>query len=920
MPIDLGPLQIHRIVSQLLKINYIKREPKWFRPVMETPPDFNLLKRFLPRFTKVTKNLKPKLLQPQNIVYPEDRLRKRFFKDHPWELARPRNLIEYNGKDAEHYDWSQLNQKTKPLDGESVVQRQLWLMTYAKPKREEKEAYAEALSEFYYARAQEQILQIVTEDEARMHGAKFYGSHIETNVMLEQDILREWRKKALALGHNQLSFFPDEIKKLSQLRYLNVRANIFKEFPTILCDLPSLEILDISRNKIHHLPREFGNLMSLKVLSISRNKLKALPLYIAKMNNLKILKIDHNPIIFPPKEITYFKGEEKDMLPWLNNLKLFLSNHEQEFVENEEQYLISESEKDGSNSILYQKEETLNMPSEMHHKSDKPEFSPFSGKNIQKLAKSTHEKRDGTQFSFSTFPTKISNISNNTESKNNQKFFKRTENQINYNSKKILPHLETTNSPENINSVFKFPKNNPQRGPDAYFKRFSTLPETKHIFLKSIKVIETSRGILFSLSQVYQGIRQYVMFCTDPSIKGTINMFLYTANIHIGTLTNALEEYETKDPSSKPSDVISTCCACIEAFKQVIGVFHKHIKKITIKADIRYTRTLLLLLYGAAVEIQNSWMLLVSELPLKSFSTNAFSSKNHSPSDFALFHHSTLKSLSNISMTNSTASTISASNINQKPISALSNLNQTELPNTHTSSIITQYLELTNFSKTDTDEHLFEKILAATTATFSVLTLLENAITQNIISTSKEYSTTSNFETTTKLKDLVTMSINTRSIAQKLKNQLKNIRGNKSLNYKQKFWEDTNAFVKSIISIAALVKLVSTEFPFSKSILSGLSTVTRSTKELTILLSISSFRFMAESQSTTMRPKPFSSTPQSNTPPISTNPTTSSTSLETKQESHVSPSYLSLETPSIDSDLKSIDKIDLSVTHTLKSI
>ncbi|CCJ30740.1 unnamed protein product [Pneumocystis jirovecii] len=197
MPIDLRPLQVHTIVSQLLQVNHIKKEPKWFRPVIETPPNFNLLKRFPPQFIQLTNSLKPKVLLPQNITYPEDRLRKKFFKDHPWELARPRNLIEYDGKDAENYDWSQLNQKTKSLDGESVVQRQLWLMTHSKPKQAEEEAYAKALSEFYYARAQEQISQVVAEDEARMHGAEFYKSYIETNVILEQDILKNWREKSI---------------------------------------------------------------------------------------------------------------------------------------------------------------------------------------------------------------------------------------------------------------------------------------------------------------------------------------------------------------------------------------------------------------------------------------------------------------------------------------------------------------------------------------------------------------------------------------------------------------------------------------------------------------------------------------------------------------------------------------------------
>ncbi|QSL65030.1 hypothetical protein MERGE_002334 [Pneumocystis wakefieldiae] len=679
----------------------------------------------------------------------------------------------------------------------------------------------------------------------------------------------------LALGHNQLSFFPDEIGKLSRLRYLNIRANIFKEFPVILCDLPSLEILDISRNKIRYLPNEFGNLMSLKVLSISRNKLKVLPIYISKMSNLKILKIDHNPITFPPKEIIHFEGGEKEMFSWLNNVKSFLSSHEEYFNDHgEEQYLTSQKEKDNFFNI-YQKEKKTNMSSKIQdpiltNKTTSISLSS-SEKCSQKSIKDTQEKED-TLFSFSTLSRKSSN---NSETKDYQNPIKKIENEINTYPKKIFHYTETINSSINNHTTFRFSKNNVQRNTESYFKRFSALPEAKRILLKSIEVIETSRGILFSLSQVYQGIRQYIVFCTDPSIKGTINLFLCTANIHIGALTNVLEEHETKDHCMEPSFVISTCCACIEAFKQVIGAFHKHIKKITMKADIRYTRTLLLILYGATIEIRNSWMVLVSALPPTSFNVNIFSFKNHSSGNFTSSHHPTFKSLSNVSIANSSASATNTSNINPNSIPVPSNLNQAELPNTHTSSIITQYLELADLSKTDTDEHLFEKILTATTAALSVLTLLENAATKNTITESeKDHSITTNSEITAKLKELATMSINARSVAQKLKSQLKNIRENNSLNYKRKFWEDINAFVKSIIAIAALAKFISTEFSFSKLILSGLSTVTRSTKELTILLSISSFRSTAESQTATIPLTTFSDIPQETTTPISTNPIT----------------------------------------------
>ena len=64
-------------------------------------------------------NKKPsKLFQPLKIKYEEDQLRKEFFRDHPWELARPRIVLEKSGKDFENYDWSRLQQPGRRLDGE----------------------------------------------------------------------------------------------------------------------------------------------------------------------------------------------------------------------------------------------------------------------------------------------------------------------------------------------------------------------------------------------------------------------------------------------------------------------------------------------------------------------------------------------------------------------------------------------------------------------------------------------------------------------------------------------------------------------------------------------------------------------------------------------------------------------------------
>jgi hypothetical protein len=77
----------------------------------------------LPRSRHQIKHLRKKSQRPQAIVYPEDKLRKRFYEKFPFELARPVCLAEDQApsqKDLDGYptlDWSQ-NPTTKNLSGE----------------------------------------------------------------------------------------------------------------------------------------------------------------------------------------------------------------------------------------------------------------------------------------------------------------------------------------------------------------------------------------------------------------------------------------------------------------------------------------------------------------------------------------------------------------------------------------------------------------------------------------------------------------------------------------------------------------------------------------------------------------------------------------------------------------------------------
>lgn len=106
--------------NQLLPSRCIARPP-WYDVLNSIPPGESTVRTVAPRQGPPHRATKPKeLFRPQKITYIEDGLRNTFYKDHPWELARPRVVVELDGKDHQRCDWSKgLQQPGMPLSGES---------------------------------------------------------------------------------------------------------------------------------------------------------------------------------------------------------------------------------------------------------------------------------------------------------------------------------------------------------------------------------------------------------------------------------------------------------------------------------------------------------------------------------------------------------------------------------------------------------------------------------------------------------------------------------------------------------------------------------------------------------------------------------------------------------------------------------
>ena len=121
---DFRPLRVQENATQLLATGKLANMPPWYSIIGRVPPSEILVRtqplqhQEIPKTGRFKTKKPSKLFQPTKVIYEEDQMRKQFFSDHPWELARPRIVLENDGKDAESCDWSKMAQPYRPLSGE----------------------------------------------------------------------------------------------------------------------------------------------------------------------------------------------------------------------------------------------------------------------------------------------------------------------------------------------------------------------------------------------------------------------------------------------------------------------------------------------------------------------------------------------------------------------------------------------------------------------------------------------------------------------------------------------------------------------------------------------------------------------------------------------------------------------------------
>ena len=119
---EFRPARVYKAATDWLETVKVANKPLWYDTIGEVTPAQRLVRTqpipHQPRRMQRGTRKASKLFMPQKITYEEDTLRREFYKDHPWELARPRKILEDTGTDSYNTNWSRMQQTHKVVDSE----------------------------------------------------------------------------------------------------------------------------------------------------------------------------------------------------------------------------------------------------------------------------------------------------------------------------------------------------------------------------------------------------------------------------------------------------------------------------------------------------------------------------------------------------------------------------------------------------------------------------------------------------------------------------------------------------------------------------------------------------------------------------------------------------------------------------------
>ncbi|KAI0372858.1 hypothetical protein BV20DRAFT_990186 [Pilatotrama ljubarskyi] len=157
---------------------------------------------------------------------------------------------------------------------------------------------------------------------------------------------------------------------------------------------------------------------------------------------------------------------------------------------------------------------------------------------------------------------------------------------------------------------------------NSYFRRLSTLSSatiSKAIPESLLAVVDAVRGILFALSHIYQTLQHYTVYAIDERLSAVLLKVLGPASSYMSHLIQALDRFDNVSRRALPSPsicraVVENCRDNVTVFGKAVGMLSLQLKVLAKHDDVRYTRQMLLVLYGAMSEISAAWQSMASHI------------------------------------------------------------------------------------------------------------------------------------------------------------------------------------------------------------------------------------------------------------------------------------------------------------------
>ena len=462
----------------------------------------------------------------------------------------------------------------------------------------------------------------------------------------------------LSLSHNQIWHIPLRFAECSQLRYLNIRTNVFREIPRGVYRLPLLEILDISRNRVRRISKEIRNLTSLRVFSIMHNRVDDLPVELCEMTKLQILKIQENPLRFKLKKVIEAKEAEAASLEITENEKEIAVTAEIKRYLKELQPAITpiDVESGGETS-----EGAVDTPKPLRRAMTsrfpvRPSISSSEGLNelAQKSPsqpkpppipiRSHYRNISGQNANILRRPGLAPLVNGNERNRSNSESVlqasaaarnkrlgllrkeKPDMDIVEETRTNRLSHLRgfshgsvLRSRGSNASSTGSAGSSSPSSPREsrkqrlAFVRRLSSLPEHKRETKSRSTVVEGAKSVLYALYQIHPQISGLIHAIKGKDSKrSSLELTFYNASSHVDRLNDALEKAASVDEEDEEafehaeSTIQRDCATCIMAYTHVTAQMQEHLHTIISVVDARYLRTLMLLLYGSMIEMKNA--------------------------------------------------------------------------------------------------------------------------------------------------------------------------------------------------------------------------------------------------------------------------------------------------------------------------